>query len=67
VTDGVETKSVSQAESAGWVQGLIYFLDGAGYRTVAPGGGGDDTALRPWRGYWMLAELPGLSLIVPTP
>ena len=65
VTDGVETKSIADAEAAGWIQGTIYFYDGA-YGTVSPGGG-DDDSLRPWYGYWLLANQSGLTLIVPSP
>jgi len=63
--DGVETKSVADAEAAGWVQGIGYWYQD-GYMTVALSAG-DDDSLRPWRGYWLLTYRPGLSLSVPTP
>lgn len=65
VTDGVSTKSIAQAEEAGWIQAAIFFYDGA-YHTVAPSEGEDDS-LRPWYGYWMLTNVPGLTLSVPQP
>ena len=62
VTDGVSTLSVPDAAAAGWIQHVIYYY-GGGYHPVP----GDDTHLRPWRGYWLLAEREGLSLRVPRP
>lgn len=66
VSDGAETKTIAEADAAGWIQGTAYFYDGE-YRTVATDGSGDDYALRPWRGYWLLANQAGLELTVPAP
>lgn len=66
VTDGVETLSIADAEAAGWIQAAIYYFDQDRYIMIAPSGG-DDDALRPWRAYWLLANRPGLTLVVPKP
>ena len=63
---GVETKSVDEAEAAGWIQGTIYYYDG-GYKTVKTDGTGDDTQLRPWYAYWMLTNTTGVTLVIPPP
>ena len=64
ITDGVETKSIADAGTAGWIQTLIYYYTPAGYKSVKPDGTGDDDSLRAWVGYWFLTYQPGLSLIV---
>jgi len=64
VNDGSQTKSFDAAVAAGWLEGVIYGY-GGGYFTVRTSGG-DDAYLRPWRGYWVLANVPGLRLDVPS-
>ena len=64
VTDGATTLAVPDAAAAGWIQGQAFYYDGAGYHTLDVSGG-DDTHLRPWSGYWVLANVPGLSLLIP--
>jgi len=64
ITDGVDTKSIADAGTAGWIQTLIYYYTPTGYKTVKPDGTGDDDSLRPWVGYWFLTYQAGLSLIV---
>jgi len=64
ITDGVDTKSIADAGTAGWIQTLIYYYTPAGYKSVKPDGTGDDDSLRPWVGYWFLTYQAGLSLIV---
>jgi len=66
VSDGAETKTVGEAEIAGWLQATIYYYAAAGYLTTTPGAG-DDPQLRPWRAYWLLAYREGLTLTVPLP
>jgi len=67
LSDGGSTKSAAEAAAAGWIDGSTYcYVDGS-YSIVRCGGTADDDSLRPWRGYWLLALRPGLSLIVPTP
>ena len=66
VTGGTQTRSLADAEAVGWIQSTIYYYDG-GYSTVKIDGTGDDDSIRPWYGYWMLANQPGLTLIVPQP
>jgi len=63
VRNGMQTKPFDDAVAAGWVEGVVYGYDG-GYFTVRTSGG-DDAYLRPWRGYWMLSSVPGLTLYVP--
>jgi len=69
VSDGAATLAWADAVAAGWVEPPIYFYEsgpGGGWRTVAVSGG-DDDALRQAHGHWMLANQPGLTLIVPQP
>ena len=63
VTLGAQTKPFDDAVAAGWIEGLVYGYDG-GYFTVSTSGG-SDAHLRPWRGYWVLANVSGLALYVP--
>jgi len=65
VSDGVETRSVPDAEAAGWLDPAVYYYDGGAYSTLRSDGTGDDDSLRPWYGYWLLANQAGLTLIVP--
>jgi len=59
--------TLQEAANMGLIQGTAYYFDN-GYKIVAlPGGGGDDTFLRPWRGYWVYAGEAGVSLIIPAP
>lgn len=64
---GEVTKTIPQAAEAGWIQGTIYYYESGRYRAVCADGTGDDYAVRPWRGYWILAEMSGLELVVPKP
>jgi len=64
ITDGATTLSLSEADTAGWIQALMYYFDGSAYVLTAPSGGEDDS-LRPWRAYWLLANQAGLTLLVP--
>jgi hypothetical protein len=66
VTDGASTLSLNDAVAAGWVNGALYYWEPPlGYRLATPAGYGNDDSLRPWRGYWIRANRPGLSLVVP--
>jgi len=68
LTDGVDTKTLAEAVAAGWIEPTAYYYEtGAGYGLVKPDGSGDDDTLRPWRGYWVLANQAGLDLIIPPP
>jgi len=67
VSDGVETKSIPDAEAAGWIDPAVYYFAGGEYRQVRWDGAGDDDSLRPWYGYWLLANQTGLTLIVSAP
>jgi len=67
ISDGATTLGFSDAAAAGWIDPVAYGYAGGGYFMVRGDGAGDDDALRPWHGYWVLAYQPGLTLIVPTP
>ncbi len=56
VVKGSETKSWADAVAAGWVADDIY-----GY-TAVDGAYTTPSTLNPWYGYWMKAEVDGLSL-----
>ena len=59
-------RTLPQAEGLGWIQEKAYYYDGT-YKFLSSQPGADDTELRPWRGYWMLALVDDLTLVVPTP
>jgi hypothetical protein len=66
VSDGVTTKSFADAVAAGWIGATLYYWDpGSGYRMLNALGYGQDSMLRPWRGYWVNAVGSGLTLVVP--
>jgi len=65
VSNGAQTKTLSEAEAAGWLQAVFYYYDGV-YKT-AQLSGGDDSYLRPWYGYWILALQDNLTLLIPSP
>jgi len=68
VTDGYDTLALLDAAAEGWVQPIAFYYDPAGaYGFLRADGTGDDDQLRPWRGYWLLAYVGNLSLIVPQP
>jgi hypothetical protein len=54
-TDGIETKSIRGAASAGWLVNAVYGYGGGGYSL-------DSTVLAPWSGYWILTLRAGLTV-----
>lgn len=66
VSDGIVTKSMQEAQDAGWILARVYFYDDNAYKIVNIAEPRDDDSLRPWYGYWILARQPGLTLIVPS-
>ena len=64
VRNGMQTKPFDDAVAAGWLDGVVYGYK-EGYFTVRSSGG-DDASLRSWRGYWVLSNVPGLTLYVPS-
>jgi len=63
--DGAQRLGFGDAAAAGWVQAVLLCYDPeCGYGAVSPTPG-DDDCLRPWYGYWLLAHVDGLTLIVP--
>jgi len=67
VSDGSTVKSVPDAEAAGWIDPAVYYYSGGAYASLRSDGTGDDDSLRPWYGYWLLANQADLTLIVPAP
>jgi len=63
IDDGDAQLSVEDAAAAGWIQGVLFYFDpvSSRYNTVP----GYDDSLHPWYGYWVLANVAGLTLIVP--
>jgi hypothetical protein len=54
VTDGTETKTLAEAQAAGWLQATIYYFSGPDqYYKFVPG---DDDHLRTWNGYWLYSD-----------
>jgi len=53
-----------EAQEAGWVQGTIYYFD-EGYKCLSFYG--PDNCLEPWRGYWILALVDDLDIIINPP
>lgn len=64
VSNGASTVWFDDAVSAGWIGGTLYNYKYGGYETCQTSGG-DDSYLRPWYGYWVLTQQPGLSIIIP--
>ncbi len=61
VSDGTETKSILEADD--WLQSTIYYFDSENhiYRFTP----GDDSHLRPSKGYWLYAVEDNLTLTLP--
>ncbi|MCE5313553.1 MAG: hypothetical protein ABFD49_02115 [Armatimonadota bacterium] len=66
VTDGVDMKTIEEAEAAGWISGQFSYYDGntqtmynAGYFYC------DDYYLRAGKGYWVYTNRDNLALIIP--
>ncbi len=56
VSNGIETKSLAEAQAAGWLQSTIYYFDPAAQRyKFVPA---DDENIRSGRGYWLYANIP---------
>lgn len=64
LTDGAQTKKIPEAIASGWMDAFCYYYDD-GYKILSPSPGYDDEYLRPWYGYWILLNQPGLQLVVP--
>ena len=67
IDDGATRFGWNDAVGAGLVDPYCYYYNGSSYETVCASGGCDDDTLRPWYGYWVLANEAGLTLIVPVP
>jgi hypothetical protein len=63
------TKTVAQAQAAGWIGLPLYEFDPAtrGYRRCGFAPWDDNQILTPWRGYWLRANVANLTLNIPTP
>ncbi len=64
IENGIEEKSIEQAHTAGWIQGVLYTLDHETllYQLVP----GDDDFLRNKRAYWLYAAQANLTLKLPS-
>ena len=60
------TMSFETAVLWGWVDPTLYYFEPDGYR-MCKMSGGDDSSLRPWRGYWLLSHRSDIELVVPLP
>jgi len=68
ITDGVDTKSLTDAVASGWLAGTLYYWrPSCGYRMLSSAGYGHYDLLDPWNGYWLYACADNLALIVPVP
>ncbi len=58
-----ETKSLSEAQAAGWINSTIYYYDinSSAYKTIPA----DDQSIYPWKGYWIYSHLDGPVLSAP--
>jgi hypothetical protein len=55
-TDGSTTKTITEAQIAGWVTNALYGFDGNGYVQ-------ENQSLAVWNGYWMRTLVPNLSIV----
>jgi hypothetical protein len=57
-------RTLLEAAPASWVSFPLYWFDAGSrsYRNVTPDPWSSDNALRPWRGYWLLARVADLAL-----
>jgi len=63
ISKGGETKTLEQAEQAGWLQATIYYFDNeTNLIRFVPG---DDDSLRTNKAYWLYAKQNNLNLILP--
>lgn len=60
---GNETKSLEDAQAAGWLKAAIHYYDpfDSNYKTIP----GDDQNIYPWSGYWIYSNLDGPVLAAP--
>jgi len=66
VTNGIETKSMSDAASAGWIDGACLTWQGGSYVTVGlPDFLPDFENLERGKGYWIKTNVNNLALIIP--
>jgi len=54
-TDGIDTKTIAQAASAGWLSNVLYKYAGTGY-------GYETSTLDVWNGYWIPMLTTGISI-----
>jgi predicted lipoprotein with Yx(FWY)xxD motif len=55
-TDGVTTKTINEAQSAGWLIDVVYGFTSAGYVQ-------ENVSLAVWNGYWMRTLIPNISIL----
>ena len=63
IYDGIDTLSIEEAQSLGWLQGRIYYFDeNEQYYKIIPR---HHDYISPWRGYWIYSNQPDLQLVLP--
>ncbi len=62
ISDGTETKTLEEANQAGWLQSTVYYYDAEEqvYKFVP----GDDDYTYPWKGYWIYCNIDDLTLTI---
>lgn len=55
-TDGVTVKTLAEAASAGWLQGILYGFNGTFYIQ-------ENVALAVWNGYWIRIFVPNITIL----
>lgn len=66
ITNGGVTKTIADAEEAGWIQGTIYSVNQSGQKyKLTPGTGGVN--VQPWRGYWIYTLEDNMTLTTGEP
>jgi hypothetical protein len=55
-TDGVTTKTIIEAQFAGWLMDVLYGFNGAGYVQ-------ENVSLAVWNGYWLRTLIPNISIL----
>jgi hypothetical protein len=59
--------SRAEAVRAGWLQLPAFTYDGNGYRSCGTNPWDDESAFRPWTGYWIFVYRCGIQIIYPIP
>ena len=70
ITDGIQTKSLNDAVTAGWIGRIAFTWDNTsgnyGYLGTGARGSRFDDSLRPWKAYWINTYQDNLAVIIPS-